>query len=54
MLENAMKQLQQVGRARGAKLYEKLLAADLALKGTHSHRDRARLILEDLIIFLAA
>jgi len=52
-LENAERQLKQLGRERAGQLYRWLLEADLALKGTHSAPDRARSILEQLILRLA-
>jgi DNA polymerase-3 subunit delta len=47
------KQLQRVGRKRAGKLYEWLLESDLALKGSHSTGDRARWVLERLLLRLA-
>jgi DNA polymerase-3 subunit delta len=52
-LEKAERQLRQIGRERAAQLYRWLLDADLALKGTHSAPDRARLALELLLARLA-
>ena len=52
-LASAEKQLRQIGRDRAGQLYRWLLEADLALKGTHSAPDRARFVLERLIIRLA-
>ncbi len=45
--------LKQLGRERAGRLYRWLLDADLALKGTHSSSDRARFVLEQLILRLA-
>ncbi|MFM2096338.1 MAG: hypothetical protein RIS70_3462, partial [Planctomycetota bacterium] len=48
-LEQAERQLLQLGRERSRKLYRWLLEVDTALKSTHSTPDRARLMLEQLI-----
>jgi DNA polymerase-3 subunit delta len=48
------KQLKQIGRQRASHLHEWLLEADLALKGTHSHADRGRFVLEELIVRLSS
>lgn len=45
--------LKQLGRERAGKLYRWLLDIDLALKGTHSHDDRARFALEHLFLKMA-
>jgi DNA polymerase III subunit delta len=47
-MEKAESNLRQLGARRAAKLYRWLLEADLALKGTSSSGDRARLVLEQL------
>lgn len=47
------KQLRQIGRQRASQLHQWLLEADLALKGTHSHADRGRFVLEDLLVRLS-
>lgn len=47
------KRLKRIGRQRAGNLHRWLLEADLALKGTHSADDRARLMLEQLIVRLA-
>jgi hypothetical protein len=52
-LQKAERHLRQVGRARGSRLYQWLLEADLAIKGTHASPDRARWVLERLILRLA-
>jgi DNA polymerase III subunit delta len=52
-LQRAEGQLMQMGRDRAGQLYRWLLEADLALKGSHSTPDRARFILEQLILRLA-
>ncbi len=52
-LQRAEGQLLQMGRERAGQLYRWLLDADLALKGSHSTPDRARFILEQLILRLA-
>lgn len=46
-------QLKQIGRDRANQLYEWLLAADLELKGHNSTKDRARRVLETLVVRLA-
>ncbi|MCA9270476.1 MAG: DNA polymerase III subunit delta [Planctomycetales bacterium] len=51
-LQTAQAQLMQIGRRRAGRLYRWLLEADLALKGTHAHGDRARVILERLLVRL--
>jgi len=52
-LERAEKQLKQIGRHRAGRLYQWLLEADLALKGSHSAPERARFVLERLFARLA-
>jgi DNA polymerase-3 subunit delta len=52
-LEKAEKQLIQLGRHRAGQLYRWLLEADLAIKGSHSTTDRARFVLERLILRMA-
>ncbi len=52
-LQRAERQLMQMGRDRAGQLYRWLLEADLALKGSHSSSDRARFVLEHLILRLA-
>jgi DNA polymerase-3 subunit delta len=47
------KQLRRLGRQRAKKLFEWVLDADLALKGTSSQPARARIVLEQLIVRLA-
>ncbi len=49
----AQRQLKQLGRDRAGKMYQWLLEADLALKGTHSTPDKARFMLEKLIFRMA-
>jgi DNA polymerase-3 subunit delta len=53
-LPEAEKQLRLIGRQRARKLHEWLLEADLALKGSHSHADRGRFVLEELIVRLSS
>lgn len=53
-LDTAGARMKHLGRKRAAALNQKLLAADLALKGTHSKDDRGRLVLEELFVWLAA
>lgn len=52
-LNDAERQLKQIGRARARQLYRQLLAADLATKDYNSSTDRARRVLETLIIRLS-
>lgn len=49
-MDKADAQLRQLGVRRAGKLYDWLLEADLALKGSSSSPDRARLVLEQLIV----
>jgi DNA polymerase III subunit delta len=53
-LNDAERQLRQIGRARTAKLTRWLLAADLAIKSHNSADDAARIELERLIVRLAS
>jgi hypothetical protein len=53
-LNDAERQLQQIGRQRARRLTEWLLAADLAIKGHNSSDERARIELERIIVRLAA
>jgi hypothetical protein len=53
-LSKAEQQLKQIGRQRAGQLYQTLLEADLALKGSSSAPARARLVLERLIVKLSA
>lgn len=52
-MEKAEQQLRQIGRVRAATLYQWILEADLALKGSHSSPPRARTLLEQLIVRLS-
>jgi DNA polymerase-3 subunit delta len=52
-LNDAERQLRQIGRPRTKQLTRWLLAADLAIKGHNSSDDRARMELERLIVRLA-
>ncbi len=52
-LSSAEGQLKQIGRPRAKQLYHWLLAADLQLKGYNSTKERARRVLETLIVRLA-
>ena len=52
-LANAERQLKQLGRDRAGQMLRWILEADLALKGSHSTPDRARLVLEKLIVQMA-
>ncbi|MEQ8835439.1 MAG: DNA polymerase III subunit delta [Lacipirellulaceae bacterium] len=47
------RQMRQIGRDRARQLYDWLLEADLGLKGYNSTKDRARRVLETLIVRLA-
>jgi DNA polymerase-3 subunit delta len=49
----AENQLKQIGRPRAKQLYRWLLAADLGLKGHNSTKERARRVIETLIVRLA-
>ncbi len=52
-LQKAEASLKQLGRIRGGQIYRWLLELDLSLKGTHSHADRARFVVERLFFRLA-
>ena len=52
-LSDAERQLKQIGRPRARQLYRWLLAADLETKGYNSSKDRARRVMETLIIRLS-
>ena len=52
-LGDAERQLRQIGRPRARKLYRWLLAADLETKGYNSPKDRARRVIETLIVRLS-
>jgi DNA polymerase-3 subunit delta len=52
-IKSAESQLKQIGRPRAKQLYHWLLAADLELKGYNSAKDRARRVLETLIVRLS-
>jgi len=52
-LSDGEKQLKQIGRDRAKQLYGWLLAADLEIKGHNSTKDRARRVLETLVVKLA-
>jgi len=54
VLDKTERQLRQIGRGRAKHLYSWLLEADLALKGVSSSGNRARLVLEQLIVRLSA
>lgn len=49
----AEQQLRRIGRPRARQLYRWLLAADLEMKGHNSSKERARRVLETLVIRLA-
>jgi len=52
-IKKAEDRLKQLGRDRAGKLYQWLIEADLAMKGSHSHEDRARFVLEQLIFCMS-
>jgi DNA polymerase-3 subunit delta len=52
-IKAAENQLKQIGRPRAKQIYHWLLAADLGLKGHNSAKDRARRVLETLIVRLS-
>jgi DNA polymerase-3 subunit delta len=54
VLDKTERQLRQIGRQRAKQLYGWLLEADLALKGASSSGDRARLVLEQLMVQLSS
>jgi len=54
IMNKAEAQLRQLGRERGAQLLSWLLEADLALKGASSSPPKARIVLERLLVLLAA
>lgn len=49
-LDAAERRVKHLGRERVGKLFRWLFEIDLALKGSHSHIDRARLALEELFL----
>jgi DNA polymerase-3 subunit delta len=53
VLDKTERQLRQIGRGRARHIYDWLLQADLALKGGSSSGERARLVLEELIVRLS-
>jgi DNA polymerase III subunit delta len=53
VLDKTERQLRQIGRGRARYIYDWLLQADLALKGGSSSGERARLVLEELIVRLS-
>ena len=52
-LDAAEERLKKMGSARTGKILDWLLQADMALKRSHSHEDRGRLVLERLLVRLA-
>ena len=52
-IEKAERQLRQLGRERAGQFYRWLFEADLAMKSTHSTPDRARFVLEQLLVRMA-
>lgn len=50
VLENAERQLIQLGRQRAGQFHRWLLETDLSLKGSHSSPERARFVLEQLFL----
>ncbi len=53
-LENAERRMKAMGRKKASHIHQWLLETDLALKGSHSNENRARLALEVLFAKLAA
>jgi DNA polymerase-3 subunit delta len=53
LMDDAERQIKQLGRHRSGKIYRWLLDADLALKRTHSTPHRGRFMLEQLLIRLS-
>jgi hypothetical protein len=49
-MDKAEGNLRQLGARRAAKLYRWLVEADVALKGSSSSGDRARLVIEQLFV----
>ncbi|HWB12951.1 MAG TPA: DNA polymerase III subunit delta [Pirellulales bacterium] len=54
VMQRTETQLRRLGRQRAGEIYRWLLEADLALKGTSSAPARARTVLEQLVVRLAA
>lgn len=52
-LARAEQQLKRIGRRRAGDIHHWLMEADLALKGSHSSTERARLVLERLLVEIA-
>lgn len=52
-LKNAESSLRQMGRERAGQLYSLLLETDLKMKGSHSAPDRARYVIEMLLMRLS-
>lgn len=52
-LDAAETRLKKMGSARAGKILDWLLEADMALKRSHSHQDRGRLVLETLLVRMA-
>jgi DNA polymerase III subunit delta len=52
MLDEAERNMKQLGRERTGKLYHWLLEADLAIKGSRSKGNGPRMVLEELIVRL--
>ncbi|MGI8977743.1 MAG: DNA polymerase III subunit delta [Pirellulaceae bacterium] len=52
-VEKAGERMKKLGRIRAGKLYKWVMETDLALKGTHSDKDRARFVLEQLFLRMA-
>jgi len=52
-LDAAEQRLKKMGSQRAGKILDWLLEADMALKRSHSHEDRGRLVLETLLVRLA-
>jgi DNA polymerase-3 subunit delta len=54
VMQKVEAQLRRLGRQRAGRIYQWLLDADLALKGTSSAPARARTVLEQLVVRLGA
>ncbi|MDZ4819972.1 MAG: DNA polymerase III subunit delta [Planctomycetota bacterium] len=49
-IQRAERQLMHLGRHRAGPLFRRVLEADLSLKGSHSAKNRTRLVMEELIL----
>lgn len=53
-IDRAKGRLRRLGRRRASRIPQRLLEADLALKGSHSQADRGRFVLEQLLLELGS